>query len=92
MPAPLNRSRGRSAVVQAAAPGPARAAAARGSPLPTPSGGPRAPMESTPPVPSRLPQVAAGVRNMSKGGPVNQHKRMAMGDKVTGMKKGGRPC
>ncbi len=27
---------------------------------------------------------------MAKGGAVNQHKRMAMGEKVSGMKKGGK--
>ena len=54
-----------------------------------------------PPVRSRLPMVAAAARGpnpmpmgvgMAKGGAVNQHKRMAMGEKVSGMKKGGRVC
>lgn len=36
--------------------------------------------------------MAKSHKSMGEGegeGPVNQHKRMAMGDKVTGMKNGG---
>jgi len=42
--------------------------------------------------PSPMGALGPGQVAMKKGGSVNQHKRMAMGEKVTGMKRGGRAC
>jgi len=38
------------------------------------------------------PSVHPGPIGMAAGGAVNQHKRMAMGERVSGMKKGGKVC